>query len=132
MSTFENLEQVQAYFKNDTFAAANGMTVEAWTPDEAVCAMTVREDHKNAIGGVMGGVIYTLSDFAFAVLANSDHRPTVAVNAEIHFLSTAKGTRLTAKVTRIKSGRTTGVYQVMVEDDTGRAVALFTGTGYKL
>lgn len=132
MSTFENIEQVREHFRHDTFATGNGMTVEAWSPDEAICAVTVGENHQNALGGVMGGVLYTLADFAFAVLANTDHRPTVAVAADIRFLSQPKGKRLFARATRVKSGKTTGVYQVTVTDDTGRDIALFTGTGYKL
>jgi len=32
----------------------------------------------------------------------------------------------------VKDGRTTCVYVVDVTDDTGRAVAQFVGTGYKL
>lgn len=132
MSTFENIEQVRAYFKHDTFATSNGMTVEEWSPDRVVCAVKVTENHKNAIGGVMGGVIYTLADLAFAVMANTDHNPTVAVTTTVNFLSMPKGERLFAAATRVKSGRTTGVYQVAVTDDTGREVALFTGTGYKL
>lgn len=132
MSTFENIEQVRAYFKNDTFATSNGMTVEEWSPDRAVCAVKVTENHKNALGGVMGGVIYTLADFAFAIMANTDHRPTVAVTTTVNFLSMPRGERLFAAATRVKNGRTTGVYQVTVTDDTGREIALFTGTGYKL
>ena len=129
---FRDIEEVRTFFKNDTFAAANGMTIEEWSPDSTLCAMTIRDDHRNAIGGVMGGVIYTLADFAFAVAANTDHNPTVAITVDIQFLSMVKGTKLCARSKRVKSGRTTGVYQVDVTDDTGREIALFTGTGYKL
>ena len=129
---FKDLEEVRAFFAQDTFATANGITVEEWSPDGAVCAMTLRDDHRNAVGGVMGGVIYTIADFAFAVAANTDHNPTLAITANISFLTTVKGTRLIARSRRIKSGRTTSVYEVSVSDDTGREIALFTGTGYKL
>ena len=80
----------------------------------------------------MGGAIFTLADYAFAALCNNDHQLTVALNVNISFLSAPKGNVLYARATRIKSGRTTGVYNVEVSDNTGRQVALFVGTGYRL
>ncbi len=32
--------------------------------------MDITEDHRNAYGGLMGGVIFTFGDFAFAVASN--------------------------------------------------------------
>ncbi len=132
MATFETLEQAQDYFTGDRFATDAGMRVKALTDDGSVCAMTLDGRHMNANGGVMGGVIFTLADFAFAVACNNDHMPTVAMNVSISYLSAPKGRRLTAQAKRVKSGKTTCVYNVMVSDDTGRDVAMFVGTGYKL
>ena len=132
MSTFHSLEEAQAYFVNDRFATLNGARLDALTDDGAVASLALDERHLNANGGVMGGVAFTLADFAFAVACNNDHKPTVAINVNINYLSAPKGKTLIATATRLKSGRTTCVYNVMVRDDTGRDIALFTGTGYKL
>ncbi len=132
MSTFSSLAEAQAYFQNDRFAAANGITLDALTEDGAICSVTLNENHRNAMGGVMGGVIFTLADLAFAAASNNDHQGTVALDVNIHFLSAAKGSRLIAASKRVKSGRTTSVYEITVTDDTGRQVALMIGTGYKL
>ena len=132
MSTFSTLTEAQAYFQGDRFATTNGMTLDELTEDGAVCSVTLNENHRNALGGVMGGVIFTLADLAFAAASNNDHEGTVALDVNIHFLSAAKGDRLIAAAKRIKSGRTTSVYEVTVSDDTGRRVALMVGTGYKL
>ena len=110
----------------------NGMHLDELTDGGCTVSMDLREEHRNALGGVMGGVIFTLADFAFAVASNNDHRSTVALDVNIHFLSGAKGQRLTAKARCVKSGRTTAVYEITVTDDTERTVALFIGTGYKL
>ena len=132
MSTFKSLEEAQAYFKGDRFATENGMTLDAIGEGTATCSMTLSQRHQNANGGVMGGVIFTLADFAFAAAVNNVHRPTVAQQVSINYLSAPRGRRLTATARQRKNGRNTCVYIVDVTDDTGRDVAQFVGTGFKL
>ncbi len=132
MSTFNTLEEAQEFFKNDRFATINGMKLEALKEDGCICSMDITEDHRNAYGGIMGGVIFTLGDFAFAIASNNVHKPTVALDVNINFLSSSKGTHLTATAKCVKDGRTTSVYNVMITDEFGKDVAMFIGTGYKL
>lgn len=133
MSTFASVEEAREYFVGDRFAACNGITLDALDEDVCTCSVTLQKDlHCNAAGGVMGGVIFTLADFAFAVASNNLHNVTVALQTSVNFMSAAKGARLTARSKCIKDGRTTCVYIVDVTDDLGTAVAQFVGTGYKL
>lgn len=132
MGKFQSIDEARAYFKDDRLAMVNGMTIDELTDGGCICSMAIREDHRNAIGSVMGGVLFTLADFAFAVAANQNHHPTVAMDANINFLSASKGTRLIAHTECVKDGKTTCVYQTEIMDDLGRKVALVTGTGYKL
>ena len=132
MGTFATLDDAREYFKDERFATTNGMQIDELNDDYSICSMEIQPDHKNAIGGVMGGAIFTLADFAFAVSANHDHQPTTAQNVNITFLSVTKGTKLFAKSERIKTGRTTAVWKVSVYDDLGKAIAYFLGTGFKL
>lgn len=132
MSTFSTIEEARAYFQGDRFATENGMTLDALGESSAECSMTLTERHKNANGGVMGGAIFTLADFAFAIAVNNVHRPTVAQQVSINYLSAPKGKRLIARARLRKDGQNTCVYIVDVTDDTGRDVAQFVGTGYKL
>ncbi len=133
MSTFASVEEAREYFVGDRFAAENGVTLDTLDDDVCTCSVTLRSDlHCNAAGGVMGGVIFTLADFAFAVASNNRHRLTVALQTSVNFMSAAKGTRLTARSRCVKDGRTTCVYVVDVTDERGTAVAQFVGTGYKL
>ena len=132
MSTFKNTEEAREYFKGDRFATLNGMQLDELTEDISVCSMTLGEGHKNANGGIMGGVMFTLADLAFASLANNIHMPTVAQQVSINYLSAPKGERLIAKAVCKKDGRTTMVLNVDVTDDTGREIAQFIGTGFKL
>ncbi len=130
--TFGSLEEVREYFKNDKFATNAGMQVEEFSDDEVICSVELTDDHKNANGGIMGGAIFTLADLAFAVLVNNIHKPSVAAQVSINYLSGAKGTKLYAKSGCIKTGRSTTVARADIYDELGTNVALFTGTAFKL
>ena len=132
MGTFGSLEEVREYFKGDRFATDSGMVIDEFGEGSAVCSVEIGEGHRNANGGIMGGVMFTLADFAFAVAANNKHMPTVAQQVSINYLNAAKNGRLIAKASCVKDGKTTCVYTVSVTDDSGRDIALFTATGFKL
>ena len=117
MSTFKTLEEAQTYFQGDRFATEAGMTLDALGEKSAVCSVTLSERHRNANGGVMGGAIFTLADFAFAAAVNNVHRPTVAQQVSVSFLSGTRGARLIARSRCRKDGRTSCVYNVDVSDD---------------
>ena len=132
MANFETIESAREFFYKDKFAVDTGITLDELTEDKAICSLQITDDHKNAYGGVMGGVIFTLADFAFAALSNQIHQPTVAQQVSINYLSAPKGKKLIAEATCRKSGRTSSIIIVNVIDDIGRDVAQFVGTGFKL
>ena len=132
MATFSSVQEAIEYFKKDKFAYNNGMTLVDLSEDFSLCSMELDDRHLNANGGIMGGVIFTLADLAFAALSNNIHRPTVAQQVSINYLAAPKGKTLIAKAEIVKAGRTSTIIQVTVTDDEGRKVALFTGTGFKL
>lgn len=132
MSTFQSLDEARAYFTGDRFAVNAGVVIDAFTPNGAVCHFDITPDHRNAENGVMGGAIFTLIDLAFAAAANNVHRPTVAQQVSMNFLSGSRGSRLTATARCRKDGRSSCVYNVDVVDDLGRDIAQAVITGYKL
>ena len=132
MVVYNSTEEARKEFKKDKFAINNGVKLEELTEDYSICSLELNDNHKNAYGGVMGGAIFTLADFAFATLSNNIHSLTVAQSVNITYLSAPKGNKLFAKATCRKNGRTTSIINVDVYDDTGRDVALFIGTGFKL
>lgn len=123
-------EDVRSLFEKDRFATENGASIELVGDHYALCRMMLSQRHKNAMGAVMGGVPFTLADFAFAVASNWQTPGTVSLSSNITFLSSPKGTVLTAEAVCIKQGRTTDYYQVDVWDDAGVHVAAVTVTGY--
>ena len=132
MSTFKSIDEAREFFVGDKFATNNGMVIDEIGDDYAITSMDIEEGHLNAAGGVMGGVIYTLADFAFAVASNNVHKVTVAITCNINYLSGSKGKKLFAKAKCVKDGRTSSVFAVDVTDDLGKDIARFTGTGFKL
>ncbi|MBO4337725.1 MAG: PaaI family thioesterase [Lachnospiraceae bacterium] len=132
MAHFDSLEQAREFFKNDRFATGNGMQIEELSEDHCVCSMQITDDHKNAIGGVMGGAIFSLGDFAFAVTVNNVHMPSVAQQMSCNFLSAPKEGVLTARAKVKRSGRTSTIVNIDITDDKGRDIAQIVGTGYKL
>ena len=132
MAVFQSLEDARVYFEKDRFAMENGVVLEDVSPGGAVCSLVLTARHRNAEGGVMGGAIFTLIDLCFAAAANDTHRPTVAQQVSMNFLSAARGEKLIAKASCRKDGKTSCVYQVDVSDDLGRDVAQAVVTGFKL
>lgn len=129
---FSCVDDAREFFKNDKFATSNGMMIDEIGEDYAICSMSIEENHLNAAGTVMGGVYFTLADFAFAVAVNNVHKVTVGMDSNITFLVPAKGSKLFATAKVVRSGKTTTFCEVQVKDEQDRLCAVFTGTAFKL
>lgn len=138
------LNSLQLAFSADRYATElTGINIVSADDDSVVCCVDIIPSHLNAKGFVMGGVIFTLADFAFAVAANREDvlNATEPQNAElhwvstsstIHFLTTAKGEQLKAVCHCVRRGNTQCLYQTEVFDSFGRKVALVTTDGTKI
>ena len=126
------LEEIRSRFKNDHFATdATGIVIDSAEPGKAVCSLVLEEKHMNENNVPMGGAVFTLADIACAVAANGySEKKTVSQQASITFLSPAKGRRLVAEASCLRSGRTTALYTVDVRDELGTYVAHATMNGY--
>ena len=78
----------------------------------------------------MGGAIFTLADFAFAIASNWNKPTCVSLTSQITYLGRAKGTKLIAEASKVKEGRTTSYYLVEVKDNLGNQVAHVTSSGF--
>ena len=132
MAEFRSTDEAREFFKNDRFAVENGMQIDELGEEYCRVSMKLTEHHQNAVGGIMGGVTFTLADFAFAVLQNHMHKPSVAQQVSINFLAPPKGEHLYAEAHLRRNGRTSTIVNVDVTDEEGRDIAQFIGTGYKL
>lgn len=123
------LEEARAFFAQDRFATENGAVIEEIGPDYALCSMTITPHHQNAAGRVMGGAVFMLADFAFAVASNFGHAPDVTATSQITFLRASQGSVLYARSQELRRGRTTVYYETSVTDDTGALIARVTASG---
>ena len=130
--TDASLEEVRQFFSQDKFATdACGASIVRAEKGKAVCECEIKEIHRNAMGGVMGGAIFTLADFALAIASNIGEAPTVSVSNTIEFLSAAKGENLIATCTTEKSGKSLGFYTVNVTDELDTPVARMQATCFR-
>ena len=132
MRGFASIDDARAFFAGDRFATESGMTLEELDESHAVTSVEIGARHRNALGGVMGGAIFTLADLAFAALTNDRERAVVAQQVSVNYLAAPKGSRLVATARYKKDGRSSCVVNVDIVDDSGREVAQFVGTGFKL
>lgn len=126
------LSEIEDFFSADRFAtqAAGCRIVEGWR-GHGVAEMELGDIHRNAMGGVMGGAIFTLADFALALASNIGEVPTVNAVTSIEYLSATRGTKLIATADCDKDGRHLAFYTVKVTDDTGRLIARASVTAYR-
>lgn len=125
------LDRAREYFAKDRFATdVMGIQIDEVETGRAVCSLTLNERHYNAENIVMGGVIFTLADLAFAVAANLDRPITVTLTSQIAFLSPPRGNRLVATAQCVRQGHTTCHYHVTITDGEENIVASVAMTGF--
>ena len=127
------LEQTREFFKGDLYATeVTGIVIDDCGPNYARCSLVLEPKHRNAAGQVMGGVLFTLADFAFAVAANNNGPLTVTAVSQISFLSAARGSVLTAETRLVKDGKRSCYFQIDITDDLGTLVATVSSSGMHL
>ncbi len=128
----DHTEEVERLFGKDEYAVkTTGVVIEKAEPQKAVCSLEVTDRHKNSIGVVMGGAIYTLADLAFAVASNVGQPLTVTLEGQITYLRPAKCSRLTAETFCEKSGEKTCSYRVDIHDESGKYIASAKFIGFR-
>ena len=127
----KTLEEAREFFAGDRYATKmTGAVIDEIGEHYAKCSMKITDNHRNANGGVMGGAIYTLADFAFAVATNFvSGQNTVSVVGQASFMSAPKGSVLYAEARLLKDGKRNCFYEVRINDDTGRLIAVVTFNG---
>ena len=126
-----SIEDIRALFKDDQFATkCLGATIDAFDfeTSTATVSMTLDDRHHNAQGFVMGGVFFSLADFALAVASNVNQPPSASTNVSIEHLRRAKGNKLIAIAHPDKLGRTLAFFTINVFDELNTHVARAVAT----
>jgi 1,4-dihydroxy-2-naphthoyl-CoA hydrolase len=103
-----------------------GLRFEEATADRVVLRCPVTPDLHQPYGLVHGGVYATMAETAASVggaLWFGDRGKTVGVSNHTDFLRAARTGELRAEATPLARGRTTQLWQVVIDDEQGRLVA---------
>lgn len=116
---------INSYIQKDPFARHLGARVEILGPGHSRASLTIGEEMANFHGITHGGVVFALSDIAFAAASNSHGQTAVALNANISFLKATKpGDQLVAEARERHAGGSTALYEItVVEGQSGQIVA---------
>lgn len=105
-----------------------GIVIDEARRGYARLSMVVRADMLNGHRIVHGGMVFALADTAFAYVCNGGNQKTVAAQASIVFLGSAKeGEVLVAEAEEAATTGRSGVTRVSVRTSDGRPIAEFTG-----
>lgn len=125
-----DVQQVKDFFDKDGFVKLAGIEIVDVTEEKAVVTANITDAHRNAHGSVQGGMLYTLADFAFAVLGNFKHPLTVTQVGQISYIKAAITDKVTATATElVQAGRNT-VCEVVIQDDKGDVVCVCNFNGF--
>jgi acyl-CoA thioesterase len=126
-------ETSRRLFDIDRASRGLGMQIMDVAPGRARLTMTVREDMLNGHQICHGGFIFALADSAFAFACNSRAEDTVAASGSIDFLAPARGAdELTALAQEVWLRGRSGIYEVIVSNQTGERIALFRGRSHRI
>lgn len=127
------LEEKREFFKKDRFATyKTGIIIEDACENYSRCSFEITPDDCAAHGGVMGGAVFTLADFAFAVATNSDEKLTVTVSSNIEFMGLPKDKKLIAEAKCLKDGSRACFFEINITDGLGNPVAAVMSNGMHL
>ncbi len=127
------LEEARDYFANDRFASyKTGIIIEEIGENYARCSFETTPDDMAAHGSVMGGAVFTLADFTFAVATNTREQLTVTTSSTINFISMTKDKKLVAETRCLKNGRKACFFEITVKDGTGKLIATVLSNGIHL
>ena len=127
------LEETREFFAADRFATyKTGITIDEIGENYAKCSFVATENDVAAHGGVMGGAIFTLADFTFAVATNTKENLTVTTSSTINFVSMPKDKKLIGESRCLKNGRKACFFEITITDGAGNLVATVLSNGVHL
>ncbi len=113
----------------DPYAAHLGIRVVEAGEAAVTVAMDVQPFHRNFLGGVHGGAVFSLADAALSLISNAPGPRAVAIDTHLVLTGSAEvGETLTAVAEETSRGRTLATYRITVRREDGRVVGVFTGT----
>ena len=114
---------------NDSYSKWLGIEILEISFGTCTLRMVVRDDMLNGFKIGHGGITYSLSDSAFAFASNSHGQHAVSIETSIsHIRPIKSGDILTAHAEEMSRTKSLGIYEIKVENQDYKTVALFKGT----
>ena len=126
----KNIEEIREFFSHDLYAYDTGAYIEEVGDKYAKISLILTERHRNAVGGVMGGVYFTIADFAFAVASNWQTPGTVSLDSDISFIGVPSTDKIYAETELVKDGKSICTYIIKVNDGAGKPLAVVKTVGF--
>lgn len=126
----ERKELVKKILAKDYFAELAGLKIDDVDEKRAVVSAEIGQKHLNAHGTIQGGMLFTIADYAFAVLCNYLHPITVTQVSNITFIKAAKTDKLYCTAKELTRQGRNCVTEVTVTDSNGEVVAVGTCNGF--
>ncbi|MCP4673229.1 MAG: hotdog fold thioesterase [Desulfobacula sp.] len=121
MNDAANKNAINDLIQTDAFARYLGAIVEIVKPGHSRVFLTITDNMTNFHGTTHGGVIFSISDMAFAAACNSHGKVAVAMNVSICFLKPSyPGDRLVAEAREDHNGRRTSLYSILIYNEKTR------------
>ncbi len=130
MDEREVQEDLKRFFDKDEFVKRTGAQIQEISENRVVVRAKILPSHLNANGCVQGGMLYTVADFAFAVLGNYLHPSTVTQSGHIQYMRPAFTDEITAIATETERAGHTTVSEVTVKNAEGKTVCICHFTGF--
>lgn len=128
-----DLQEIKDFFKQDKYASQlTGIEIEEVGKNYAKCSLKLTDNHNNALGFTMGGVMFTLADFVFAIATNSDGTKTVTTSSTINYISSPKGEIIYGESKLLKDGKRNCFYEITITDNLNNLIAVINTTGTHL
>ena len=129
----EAWRNARAMYEKDTCARELGIELIEMDQGFAQMTMVVTPKMLNGHQTCHGGFIFALADSAFAFACNSYNMNTVGAGCTIDYLAPGReGDVLTAHAVEQALAGKSGVYDVKVSNQEGRAIALFRGKSIRV
>ncbi len=117
--------------EKDAFGRFIGIEAVFIEPGRARMRLDPDDRHRNGLGMVHGGALFTLADLALAAAANAGEHSAVAINASMTFVKPGRHGPLFAEARELSTGRTIAAYAVDVTNSDGVLLASFQATVYR-
>ena len=121
-------EIVTKMLSKDHFSNWLGITIENIEQGSTILKCTLKKEMLNGFEILHGGISYSLADSALAFAANSYGYKCVSIETSIsHIRPVLLGDTLTAFCKEINRTKTIGIYEVNIENQHKKLVAIFKG-----